>query len=197
MNSSEKIFRSLLVAAIACFVTIRLIGQIDHDRIFDDVVNFIMLLVALPILILVLVKDIAEYKAHNSLFSLFPTFITIIFLTGFLIAFFKTNRRDGSPIKFSCTSKMVDFNGVYIDFREDGTYKLCSWSLGADYYRGTYILKDSIITLNNLSKKAPLQSNILVIRNENVDDDTTIVKSIYQINKNGNVINNAIEFAIY
>jgi hypothetical protein len=195
MNPSKKIFRSLFVAAIGSLVTIRFVGQIDHDRIFDDELNFIAAIVVAPFLILVFVKDIIEYKKYNSLFSLIPTLIALFFLTGLSIAFIELKQKDNSPVKFSFTSKMVDCNGVYIDFREDATYKICSWSLGADYYRGTYILRDSIISLNNLSKKAPLQSNLLVIRSETISpEDTTTIKSIYQIDKTGNVIKDAIEF---
>jgi hypothetical protein len=79
MNPSKKIFRSLLVIAIGCIAIIRFVGQIDHDRIFDDEFNFITAIVATPVLILVFVKDIIEYKKYKSLFSLIPTLIGLFF----------------------------------------------------------------------------------------------------------------------
>ena len=42
-----------------------------------------------------------------------------------------------------------DINGFSLEFRKDGTYKFCNYSvLGGKYFRGKYLLKDSIITLD-------------------------------------------------
>jgi hypothetical protein len=41
-----------------------------------------------------------------------------------------------------------DINGFSLEFRKDGTYKFCNYSiLGGKYFRGKYLMKDSIITL--------------------------------------------------
>src|SRR6185295_7110522 len=106
--------------------------------------------------------------------------------------------------KLYCVTKQNDFNGVSIDFREDGTYKMTSWSLGADYYRGTYTMKDSIITLDKSKIENAIVSNRLVVRPEieiyEKDSfpgkDTVYQKSIYQIDENGKVISGATDFVV-
>lgn len=195
--SKKRILRILVVAVTSIVITILFVAQIDHDNIFDDEINILTTIIATPVLIIVFVKDLIEFKNGKSIFSLLPTFLIAFFLIGLSLASWEIKERDRSPVKFSCVTKVVDFNGISIDFREDGTYKICSWSLGADYYRGTYVLNDSIIILHNLPEKAPLQSNRLLIRSEMLlSNDTTTIESVYQIDKTGNVIENSTAFDV-
>jgi len=72
--------------------------------------------------------------------------------------------RDSSPIIISAVYN-GDFNGAYFKFREDGTYKFVDYAgIGADITRGNYVIKDSLITLDESTIGNVIVSNQLAIR---------------------------------
>ena len=92
---------------------------------------------------------------------------------------------------------MKDFNGVSIDFRKDGTFKLMSWCLGADYYRGSYTITDSIIIIKDDGGENVLQSNRLLIRSDGEKDSFgNIERSIYQITQDGKIMEGTTAFRV-
>jgi len=87
-----------------------------------------------------------------------------------------------------------DLSGASIDFRKDGTYKLSCYSIfGADFFRGRYTIKDSIIILDRSDIDGIIKSNRLVIRAGNSAHDE---KEIYQLDAESNVLTNAAVFFI-
>ena len=83
-----------------------------------------------------------------------------------------------------------DINGFSLEFRKDGTYKFCNYSvLGGKYFRGKYLLKDSIITLDRNNIDDVIKSNQLAIRKISENYKGREYK-IVQINKNHQRIEN-------
>ena len=165
--------------------------------VFDDEIDFGLSVIALGVFVWTLFSDRKEYIESKRLTAFIPTGSGVFIGIGLLTTFFLLQQRDKSPSKLYCVSKIVDFNGVSIDFREDGTYKLTSWSLGADYYRGTYTMADNIITLDKNSIEKVIESNRLLIRQDGETDSSgNKGKSIYQIDKDGQVIKNAVDFRV-
>lgn len=162
-----------------------------------DQMDFALSLVALGVFVWTLLKDRKEYTRVKNLTAFIPTALGVFISIGLLTTIFILQQRDKSPTKLYCVSKIVDFNGVSIDFREDGTYKLTSWCLGADYYRGSYTMTDSIITLDKSTIEKVIESNRLLIRQDGVTNRLgNKEKSIYQIGEDGQVIRNAIDFRV-
>jgi hypothetical protein len=138
-----------------------------------------------------------EYKTNKSLVSFISTALGLTICIGLAATLLILAQRDKSPTKIYCVTKIVDFNGAAIDFREDGTYKLTSWCLGFDNYRGTYTKTDSIITLDKRAIEGIVESKKLLIRQDGeVDSLGNVAKSIYQIDDNGQIIRNAIDFTV-
>jgi len=204
LTASNKIFRSGLITVIGLITCYNFIKHVDRWFVFDSVILLIIATIAIIIFLWTIYKDRKDYSESKKLIDFIPTFIGSGFLFGLLITIFFLYQRDSSPSKFYCVTKIIDFNGAAIDFREDGTYKLSSWCMGTDYYRGTYTMKDSIITLDKSEIEKVIESNRLVVRPEMEiygkdgirGKDTVYHKSVYQIDKNGNVIDTAIDFIL-
>jgi hypothetical protein len=187
----------ILVLAVGLTLSYRFIWCVDRERIFDDELNFGLTAIALGFLGWIVFKDRKQYFRTRNLSAFVPTslgfFIGIALLTGLYFL----HHRDQSPSKLYCMSKMSDFNGVSIDFREDGTYKLTSWSLGADYYRGTYTIDDKIIILDKSPNKEIIRSNrLMIVADGKVDSLGNIEQSIYQIKGESQIIKNAVSFRV-
>jgi hypothetical protein len=193
----KRLFRTILILSVGLFVSYRIIRHVDHEVIFDDEVNFGFSIVALGIFVWTLLNDRKEYIKGKSLTAFIPTAFGVFIGIGLLTTLFILQQRDKSPSKLYCVSKIVDFNGVSIDFREDGSYKLTSWCLGADYYRGSYTISDSIITLDKTAIEKVIESNRLLIRQDGeIGRSGNREMSIYQIDKDGQVIRKATDFRV-
>lgn len=189
--------RSVFLILIGLLISYRLVRQVDHDFIFDNLINSVIVIVGITVLVWNIIKDMEDFK-QNRLWKAFLSsiagFSIIIVLSATL---FLLRLRDRSPVKMNCVAKIVDFNGVSIDFRVDGTYKLTSWCLGSDNHRGQYIMHDSVILLDKNEIGAIIKSNKLLIRADGEKDSLgNIEKSVYQMDENGQIIAHAIDFRI-
>ena len=118
-----------------------------------------------------------------------------LILFSFVITHVFLLMRDNSPVIIHAGYD-GDFNGAWFEFRKDGTYKFGNHaSLGADYFRGKYELKDSIITLDKNKIDNVIKTNKLAIRNEIYGDSTSTV--IYQIDENHKVIDKNFKFFVH
>jgi hypothetical protein len=202
LKASNKIFRSILTGFIGLFTCYQFIKRVDHEFAFDFIPLTFLSAIAIIVFIWTIFRDRKEYSKSKSIVDFIPTIIGTAIVLGLFLAFYILDQRDKSPSKLYCVTKIIDFNGASIDFREDGTYKLTSWCLGADYYRGKYIMQDSIITIDKSEIEKIIESSRFVIRPEievyEKDSipgkDTVYQKSIYQINPE--VIQNAIDFIV-
>ncbi len=178
------------MAGVGLFTYYQFIKRVDHEFAFDFIPLGIVSFIAIIVFVWTIFLDRKEYSKSKSKADFLPTIIGTTILLGLFTTFYILDLRDKSPSRLYCVTKIVDFNGAAIDFREDGTYKLTSWCLGANYYRGTYTLQDSVITLDKSEIEKIIESNRLLIRQE------VGQKSVYQINKDGQVIERAIDFVV-
>jgi hypothetical protein len=189
--------RFIVISVVGTIISYREISEVDHTFFMDVIINIALEFIAAMIFVWVIFKDIRECPKLKTWKAFLPT------ITGCLISIFLLtilhiyDLRDRSPIKFSCVSKIVDFNGVHIDFREDGTYRLDNFCMGSDFFRGTYSLKDSVITLDKSDIDKVIVSNRLIIRADGEKDSSgNIGKSIYQVDRDGNVIYSAVDYRV-
>lgn len=179
---------------IAGMVTIyQLVFKIDSVFFFDGIIDAFIVIVAVIILACVVKEDISDYRTNKSFNQLWPAITGGIFVIAIAVSLYVLNQRDNIPtiISANCSG---DFNGTTIELRANGTYKLTNYCMGADYFRGKYTLKDSIIVLDRSEIDDVIKSNRLVIRPESFVPGTGLM--IYQIDQQGHVLKNETEFQV-
>jgi len=185
-------------------VHLYVIRSVDHFFVFDIIPHLAVGLFSIIIFILVAYRDRREYKTTGKGIAFIASFAEILSIASLVVTVYFLNQRDNSPSKLHCVTRIIDFNGVSIDFREDGTYKLTSWCMGADIYRGQYRIDDSVITLDKNKIEHTIVSSKLVIGIERViykrdsipGMDTFFRKYVYQIDAKGKRIEHATDFIV-
>lgn len=204
LKSPSQLFRSAFIAVVGGFSFYKIVKRVDHHFVFDFIPLIVVSIFAFLAFFWISYHDRKAYIMSKRKAEFIPSISGVSILIGLFITLQVLELRDKSPRKLFCISKMSDFNDVSIDFREDGTYKLIHGGLGTDFYRGSYTIQDSIITLAQANIREVLSSNRLVIRAEKtfhyVDStqqmDTINQQSIYQIDDEGNIILSALEFVV-
>jgi hypothetical protein len=93
-----------------------------------------------------------------------------------------------------------DFNGTGIDFKTDRTYIFDNSAIGlSNYFYGTYTIdgnkitldKDKIDNITNLTHLEIIQKDSLLLPDEKKSD-----KYLYQVDENGEVINNSEKYRV-
>lgn len=161
----------------------------EEEFIFDFEILFFIGVLFIVFFIITIYRGIKNFRIANRPFELLPMFLGLIFVFVFLGILYKNERIDSSPIVLRANYD-GDINGFSLEFREDGTYKFFNYSvLGGKYFRGKYLLKDSIITLDRNNIDDVIKSNQLAIRKISENYKGREYK-IVQINKNHQRIEN-------
>ena len=161
----------------------------EEEFIFDFEILFFIGVLFIVFFIITIYRGIKNFRIANRPFELLPIFLGLIFVFVFLGILYKNERIDSSPIVLRANYD-GDINGFSLEFREDGTYKFFNYSvLGGKYFRGKYLLKDSIITLDRNNIDDVIKSNQLAIRKISENYKGREYK-IVQINKNHQRIEN-------
>ena len=161
----------------------------EEEFIFDFEILFFIGVLFIVFFIITIYRGIKNFRIANRPFELLPMFLGLIFVFVFLGILYKNERIDSSPIVLRANYD-GDINGFSLEFRKDGTYKFCNYSvLGGKYFRGKYLLKDSIITLDRNNIDDVIKSNQLAIRKISENYNGREYK-IVQINKNHQRIEN-------
>ena len=161
----------------------------EEEFIFDFEILFFIGVLFIVFFIITIYRGIKNFRIANRPFELLPMFLGLIFVFVFLGILYKNERIDSSPIVLRANYD-GDINGFSLEFRKDGTYKFCNYSvLGGKYFRGKYLMKDSIITLDRNNIDDVIKSNQLAIRKISENYNGREYK-IFQINKNHQRIEN-------
>ncbi len=161
----------------------------EEEFIFDFEILFFIGVLFIVFFIITIYRGIKNFRIVNRPFELLPMFLGLIFVFVFFGILYKNERIDSSPIVLRANYD-GDINGFSLEFREDGTYKFFNYSvLGGKYFRGKYLLKDSIITLDRNNIDDVIKSNQLAIRKISENYKGREYK-IVQINKNHQRIEN-------
>ena len=195
MIRNDTKIRICFIVVVGIFAIWYYTRTIDHSFVFDFIPDIFVSIISIVVFAFVFIKDRKYYRIDKDVFSFLPTCIGVLLSTCFFIILYIQYQKDISPNNFRCRSKMIDFNGVWLDFKTDNTYKLTNWTiLGEYYYRGKYTIKDSIITLDKSFIDAIIVSNKLVIRKEMTINPNDTLSSVYQIDETGKQINGAEDF---
>jgi hypothetical protein len=184
--------RLILVIVTAVAATNWFIFKFDDEFLFDDLLNPLLFITSVVILAIVIIKDSILYKKTRAFKTLIPSITGVLLAIVITASFYILKQRDNTPtIVFA--SYNGDFNSVSIDLRENGTYKIASYCMGAEYKRGHYTMKGDIITLDRLYLDIPTKSKMLLITRSktNLSDDV-----IYQVDEQGKIIEKALKFIV-
>lgn len=180
------------------------IKNADTEFIFDGLFYFAIGLIGFIIFIWTIWKDAKAYNAKRTVSSFLATSTGLFFIGLILWGNYFLNQRDKSPVVIQAGYD-GGYNGCWFEFRADGTYKFAnSGGLGVDYFRGTYRISDSIITIDKNNIDNVIESNRLVIRpviqtyqQDAIDaDDTSIVYALYQVDGSGKIVDPDFVFMI-
>ena len=195
---NSPLLRCFWLTVIAALIYYRAVSTADDYSIFDPVIDAVLQLCAAVLLAVFIVADINDYTNHRKLSSFASTAFGVLLLLGFVGLQFYLSARDRSPIKMAIVTKITDFNGVRIDFREDGTYRASNWCMGESIYRGKYQVKDSVITMDISGIDEPfIESSKLVVRADGQPDSQGMPEcSVYQVDSTGQIILHALDFRV-
>jgi len=184
MNYRKLVLRLLLVLNFIGIYVFRITRQVDYYFVFDVLINTSLGIVAWIVSLLVVVGETKNYRQNGLKLNFLPTTMVLYLCLGLVTTLYLLAQRDKSPTVLYFVSKIIDFNGVAVDLRADSTYKVTSWCLGADYYRGKYRMYDSLIILDE--KIDVLASTRYVLENDtNAIGYNKVGKSVYPINRYG------------
>ena len=154
-------------------------------------------IIGLVFLIWSLFTDLKHFRTEKKTISLIPIGLAIIFTTTIWIWNVRINSNFDKPTLVRIFYD-GDFNGTGIDFKTDGTYIFDNSAIGfSDFTYGEYEINGNVITLdrNGLDN---INTNRLEIRPKLIEysDRTETEKYVYQIDENGNLIENTTEFRL-
>ena len=154
-------------------------------------------IIGLVFLIWSLFTDLKHFRTEKKIISLIPIGLAIIFTTTIWIWNVRINSNFDKPTLVRIFYD-GDFNGTGIDFKTDGTYIFDNSAIGfSDFTYGEYEINGNVITLdrNGLDN---INTNRLEIRPKLIEysDRTETENYVYQIDENGNLIENTTEFRL-
>jgi len=174
------VWRVVLIGIISLYYIIYLIIERDTVEVFDPQL-FLMIFYILFLFINFIVELIEVFKT-KSILSLTTTLCGTVSIFSLILTNYIIDLRYSSPIII----KLKNIDGVFLDLREDKTYKFSegNWG-GVKSWRGRYYLKDSILFINtNKIGNHKVSKKWVIRRVENSN-----VNYLLQINKKGEVIN--------
>lgn len=196
MKKNDKIWRYILILTFGLILNYKLVKDADDEFIFDGIILGMLFIFFLLVLMWINIKDRKEYQKTKSKFSFIPTVLGFIVILTMVTTDYILKSRDSSPVLIQAGND-GGYNAAWFDFREDGTYKFAnSGGIGASYFRGKYILKDSIIILDKSNIDNVVQTKSLVLRKV-VNQDSTTKFLLYQINDKYEIVDKEFAFTVH
>lgn len=215
-TASVSYFKILLVTVAWLICIIVIYASRDHDSIFNSLVNRVFVTIASIITLIVFFYDKSNYKQEQRFTAFAATITAGIYIAVLLLIGWLLKQRDNTPSILYASSGFL--NSTSIDLRENKTFKITSGQLlSADYFRGPYILKDSLLILDSVSALDALDAHRFFIRSVQYNDslakkagkgflkwltrspipDTATKVYLVPIDAQGTVIENARHFQVH
>lgn len=185
MSYFKKYWTILPILLIGYLFTKSYIESFNESFIFDFEILVILGITFLLFLLITFRKDYKLYAIEHKFFNFSISFIGLLFIISFSIIKFTGDNLDKSPIVLQAGYD-GGYNGAWFEFRDDGKYKFSNSSgLGATFFRGKYVLKDSLIILDVDSIDNIISSNTLAIRKNsliNIDKKHNSTSKYFKFN---------------
>jgi hypothetical protein len=209
--SYPKVILALL-AWLTCIIVIY--AGCDHDNLYTYFANRVLVGIASIITLIVFFRDNSRYKREQDLKAFAATITAGICVMVLLLTIWMLNERDNTRTNLSArNSRKLSY--VIIDLRDNNTFKITDKRLfSAEYIRGPYFFRDSVLLLTGASVKNVLKTNSFVTRTIHYNDsikiatrseswehffrapqiDTTSNTILIPIDDQGNIIDSARSF---
>jgi hypothetical protein len=197
MKNWKYIIRVIGILTVGLLL-VKMTYQFKYSTFMFDLIFFGGLtIIGLVFLIWSLFTDLKHFRTEKKIISLIPIGLAIIFTTTIWIWNVRINSNFDKPTLVRIFYD-GDFNGTGIDFKTDGTYIFDNSAIGfSDFTYGEYEINGNVITLdrNGLDN---INTNRLEIRPKLIEysDRTETENYVYQIDENGNLIENTTEFRL-
>lgn len=162
---NNRTLRSLPLIVLGIWFAYRQHKSSQSDFFIDGFVFLAIGLLGLFFFIRAIFRDTKEYKVTKSVVDYSPTIIGLCFIMLITGIYYYQEQRDNAP---TLLKAFYDggYNGFSIDFKANGEYIMANGSgLGQSYFYGTYVIADSVITLDKKDIDNVIESDILLISN--------------------------------
>lgn len=197
MKNWKYIIRVIGILTVGLLL-IKMTYQFKYSTFMFDLIFFGGLtLIGLVFLIWSLFTDLKRFRTEKKIISLIPIGLALVFISTIWVWNVQINSNFDKPTLIRIFYD-GDFNGTGIDFKTDGTYIFDNSAIGfSDFTYGEYEINGNVITLDRNSLDN-INTNRLEIRPKLIEysDRTDTEKYVYQIDENGNLIENTTEFRL-
>jgi len=197
MKNWKYIIRVIGILTVGLLL-IKMTYQFKYSTFMFDLIFFGGLtLIGLVFLIWSLFTDLKRFRTEKKIISLIPIGLSLIFMSTIWVWNVQINSNFDKPTLIRIFYD-GDFNGTGIDFKTDGTYIFDNSAIGfSDFTYGEYEINGNVITLDRNSLDN-INTNRLEIRPKLIEysDRKETEKYVYQIDENGNLIENTTEFRL-
>ena len=199
MTTSKHVLFRVIPIGVAGIVSISyLVNHIDKETVFGMLPQFFLACGSVFAIVWTFLLDRKEHRKSKKKVEFLPSFVGLVWVLMFGVMLFIFKLRDRSPSKLYCVTAICDFNGMSIDFRQDGTYKLSNWCMGVENFRGKYQIKDSIVTLDGPDVAKMIGSDRLLYSVDTSwsSTDTFFTRTLHQVDNKGAKIRDANYFVV-
>lgn len=185
---NDRNLRSLPLIILGSWFAYKLHKSSEGDFFGDGFVLLFIGLVGLFFFIRTIFRDTREYKLTKSITDYIPTIIGLCFIMLISGIYYYQYKRDNAP---TLLRAFYDggHNGFSIDFKANGEYIMANGSgLGQNYFYGTYVIADSVITLDTKNIDNVIKSDILLISTSKYylqDSGSRKANYLTQVDENG------------
>lgn len=164
--------------------------------VVHEVIWALLTIVGLILLIWTVIKDALNFKEERRIENFSLTAVCIIFTIAILTIEYLVQKNFNKPTLIKVYYD-GDINGTGIDFKTDGTYIFENSAIGfSDYIYGNYKIQGDLITLDKKELDKVIETDRLKIIDKGPSAKTKKEKYLFQIDNNGQVINQTTEFRI-
>ena len=200
----HKLLRIVLLLGFGLWYFCELYIMAKNDFMFDGLLLIFIATCGIGIYMWTVIKDFQEYYIAKDISSYSATVVGfVLFLINLGLFCFQDIRMNSA----SLINGYYDggFNGFRVDFKKDGRYVMANGSgLGQSYFYGTYIIKDSIISLDVSNVDNCIKTNILIVRrikeygmiDNGLNYNNSHADYIIQVDSVGRVIDNEFKFRV-
>jgi hypothetical protein len=199
----NRVLRVLPLTIFGTWFAFKLDKSAEGDFFLDGFVFLFIGAFGLFFFVRTIFRNTKEYKLTRELVNFTPTIVGVCFIALILSIYSYQYRRANAPTLLRA-SYDGGYNGFWIDFKVSGNYIMANGSgLGQSYFYGTFVIEDSIITLDKENIDNVITSKLLVVRNskyflpyDTKKYDSSKANYVTQIDKNGKEIDTEFRFRI-
>ena len=141
--------KTILVLLLWLVCIYKIYVDFDREYLFDSLIHNALIIIASVFSALAFNSDYFHYKQQKKLTSFFSSATGILCIVALLLTTYFLKRQDQTQTIYYAVRNTGGLGQISLDFRENNTYKLGRHHfMSANYQRGHYTIRDSIIYLD-------------------------------------------------